>query len=291
MLNAATGLFLLAAAVPAPGRASLLALATIAQVAPGGGWRGSPPPPPPVEHVRPRRGWVWVEGNYEMRDGRWMWVGGHWERERPGRRWHGGHWEWQGDRYVWVRGSWIEGPAFVAGPGAVVANPAPPPPPPAQPAPPPPAARPGWVWIPGANEWRDGRYVWVEGHWEKERRGDRWTAGHWDRDGDRHYWHPGGWEHGGGEGPGYAQVPPRGAVSILGQVRAPNGAPVPGVTVVLAGTSEGRAITDGNGRYSFMGLAPGSYSVRPSDHRCNPDVANLNNLGGSVVQDFNCHWR
>jgi hypothetical protein len=77
-------------------------------------------------------------------------------------------------------------------------------------------------------------------------------------------------------------------------VRAANGAPVPGVTVVLAGTSEGRAITDGSGHYSFMALAPGSYSVRPNDRRCNfgPDVANLNNLGGSVVQDFNanCRW-
>ena len=78
------------------------------------------------------------------------------------------------------------------------------------PAPPPPAAggasraprrRERASSIPGAQEWRDGRYVWVEGHWEAERHGDNWQAGHWDRHGDRHAWHQGGWEHGGPPGP------------------------------------------------------------------------------------------
>jgi hypothetical protein len=158
--------------------------------------------------------------------------------------------------------------------------------------------------VPGAQEWRDGHYVWVEGRWERERSGDAWRAGHWDRDGerggerdgddehrrDRHVWHPGGWEH---SGPEPHSDGPRGnaAVVISGRVAAPDGRPLPGITVVLAGTSEGRAVTDGNGAYAFAGLSPGSYAVRPSPdgrRRCSfgPDVVNLGNLRGSVMQNF-----
>jgi len=63
---------------------------------------------------------------------------------------------------------------------------------------------------------------------------------------------------------------------------------VPGIPIVLAGTSEGRAITDGNGYYEFNGLAYAAYAVRPTTGGCgfSPDVVNLNNLGGPVVQDF-----
>jgi hypothetical protein len=71
------------------------------------------------------------------------------------------------------------------------------------------------------------------------------------------------------------------------------GRPAAGIAVVLAGTSEGRAVTDDNGQYVFRGLAPGSYAVRPNDPRCGfgPDVANLNNLGSSAVQNFNANCR
>ena len=78
------------------------------------GWRnpanpGVPveaPPPPVVERQRARRGWVWVGGNYQWRDGRYVWMRGHWERERPGWSWREGRWENQGGRYVWVAGGW-----------------------------------------------------------------------------------------------------------------------------------------------------------------------------------------
>ena len=171
--------------------------------------------------------------------------------------------------------------------------PPPPPPPPAAPAPPP--RRSGWVWIPGAQEWRDGRYVWVEGHWEKERHGHHWESGHWDRDGERHAWHPGGWQREEEEGPPPAgggdwgrDGRPRGPISISGRVIGPRGEPVAGIPIVLAGTSEGRVITDGGGNYAFRGLAYGSYAVRPTTGGCSfaPDVVNLNNLGGPTVQDF-----
>jgi hypothetical protein len=269
--------------VASPGpRAIAVQTATLAQAGPPADWRGAPPPPPPaMERVRPRRGYVWVEGGAEWRRGKYVRQRGHWERERPGRQWHGGHWEWQGDHYGWVQGSWIEGPAYVPPPALVVETPAPPPPPPQVETVPPP--RPGFVWIAGAHEWREGRYVWVAGHWEPARPGDTWQTGHWDTDGDRHGWHPGSWEHGMG----------RGGISIEGRIVDQAGRPAAGITVVLAGRSEGRAVTDGNGRYAFTGLVPGSYAVRPNDPRCGfgPDVMNLNHLAANAVQDFRANCR
>jgi len=267
---------------------------------------GGPTPPPPMERVRARHGWVWVEGGFEWRHGRYRKLPGHWERERPDRHWHSGRWEWRGDHYEWIPGSWIEGQAYVAPPEMMRQEPPPPPPPPPQAAqPPPPQPRPGFVWIPGTHEWRDNQYVWVDGHWERERPGDTWNAGHWDHDGDRHAWHPGGWQHGdrddhdrgehGGRpfAPPPPPPPPPPPVSISGQIVDQQGRPLSGVMVVLAGSSEGRVATDGNGRYVFNGLRPGSYAVRPNDPHCafGPDVMNLNNLGSSTVQNFsgNCH--
>jgi len=262
-----------------------------------------PPPPPPMEHVRPRRGWVWVEGGYLWQHGRYRRLPGHWERERPGRHWHSGRWDWRGDHYEWVPGDWSEGPAYVAPPEAWRQDAPPPPPPPPQAAPPAPPPRPGFVWIPGAQEWRDGQYTWVEGHWEREHPGDSWNYGHWDHDGDRHTWHPSGWQHGdrddqGGPPPppppGYGGPPPGyGGVSIAGRVVDPTGRPIPGITIVLAGTSEGRVATDRDGRYAFTGLAPGSYAVRPTEPRCGfgPDVMNLNNLRSNAVQNFTANCR
>ena len=325
-------LLLAMAASPQPAAAAPRSIQIGTLVAQADGWRGNPPPPPPAfdERVGRRPGFVWVEGGYDWRRGRYIRQRGHWERVRAGRQWHGGHWEWQGDHYAWVRGNWIDGPAYVPPPSMIVVNPPPPPPPPQAP-PPPPQPRPGFVWIAGAHEWRDGRYVWIEGHWEQDRSGDAWRAGHWDRDGERQAWHPGGWEHGDhgdhdhgdhdhgdhghdhdrggdydrgdhgrGDWHGQEQGPPqgqgygvRGGISISGQVVDQTGRPAAGITIVLAGTSEGRTVTDGAGRYIFMGLAPGSYAVRPNDPRCGfrPDVMNLNNLGANAIQNFGANCR
>ncbi len=248
-----------------------------------------PPPPPPMERVRARHGWVWVEGGFEWRNGRYRKLPGHWERERPDRHWHGGRWDWRGDHYEWIAGSWVDGQAYVPPPEMVRQEPPPPPPPPPQAAPPPPPPpRPGFVWIQGTHEWRDNQYVWIEGHWERERPGDTWNPGHWDHDGDRHAWHAGGWQHGDRPGPG-----PGPALSITGRVADRMGRPIPGITMVLAGTSEARVATDGDGRYLFTGLFPGSYAVRPTEPRCafGPDVINLNNLGSNAIQNFTASCR
>ena len=262
-----------------------------------------PPPPPAMEQVRPRRGWVWVEGGFEWRHGKYRRLRGHWEREREGQHWHSGRWDWRGDHYEWVSGAWTEGPAYVAPPGYVRQDPPPPPPPPPQALPPPPPPRQGFVWIAGTHEWRDGQYVWVEGHWEHEHPGDTWNYGHWDHDGDHHSWHQGGWAHGdhddhdhGDHDHGdrnYQGPPPGRGVSIAGRVIDPAGRPLAGITMVLAGASEGRVATDAGGRYAFTGLAPGSYAVRPTEPRCGfgPDVINLNNLRSDAVQNFTANCR
>jgi len=172
----------------------------------------------------------------------------------------------------------------------------------------------GFVWVEGGFTWRDGRYVALPGHWERERHGYRWQVGRWEPETDHYEWTPGGWIEVGPESGQVAGPPlpmatqparppsplpmappppaPRYArVSISGQVFDQYGRPLPGVTVVLAGMSEGRAVTDGYGHYVFAGLTPGSYAVRPTDPRCGfgPDVMNLNDLGESTVQNFNAN--
>jgi hypothetical protein len=81
-----------------------------------GGWEDllpyptKPPPAPREERVQPRRGFIWVAGHYDWRDGEYVWVEGSWERERGGKRWRDGRWDNQGGRYVWNPGDWEDAP-------------------------------------------------------------------------------------------------------------------------------------------------------------------------------------
>jgi hypothetical protein len=86
---------------------------------------------------------------------------------------------------------------------------------------------------------------------------------------------------------GYAPAP-EGAITISGYVTSMQGAPVAGIMVTMAGSREGRIVTDGSGYYAFSGLTPGSYSIRPTGGGCAfaPDVVNLNNLVRSVTQNI-----
>lgn len=179
--------------------------------------------------------------------------------------------------------------------GAPVAFNEPPPPPPMEQVPP----RAGWVWVEGGYEWRHGRYRRLPGHWERERGDRRWRSGRWTWRGDHYEWIPGAWVV---EVPAPVPAPappPRRpgwgypGVSIMGRIVDQWGRPVPGITVALAGSSEARGLTDGDGRYAFTGLVPGSYAVRPTEPRCGfgPDVMNLNNLGTNAVQNFTANCR
>ncbi len=78
------------------------------------------------------------------------------------------------------------------------------------------------------------------------------------------------------------------AIVISGHVYEASGRGRAGVTVTLAGNVSKFVITDQSGYYEFPGLAPGSYSVRPTASGCAfaPDVVNLNNLASTIVQDF-----
>jgi hypothetical protein len=87
----------------------------------------------------------------------------------------------------------------------------------------------------------------------------------------------------------YLCIKPTGGnpVAISGRVTTAQGVAVPGITVTLAGSREGRVVTDGAGYYFFGVFPPGSYSVRPSGPCAfSPDVVNLNNLYSSITQDF-----
>ncbi len=55
--------------------------------------------------VSPGAGWVWIDGDWRVRNGRYYWREGHWAR--PGTRvWISGSWEPRNGGYYWRRGHW-----------------------------------------------------------------------------------------------------------------------------------------------------------------------------------------
>jgi Carboxypeptidase regulatory-like domain/Calx-beta domain/FG-GAP-like repeat len=77
--------------------------------------------------------------------------------------------------------------------------------------------------------------------------------------------------------------------TISGQITTANGTPVSGITVTLAGTQSGTALTDANGNYTFINLAAGgTYTVIPTYtfHRFDPRGQTFNNLTGNQRGDF-----
>jgi hypothetical protein len=81
-----------------------------------GGWLASAqaqvivrvaPPQPRVERVPPpRRGYVWVSGNWDWNGRRYVWRTGHWERARPGHRWREDRWVERNGGWARERGGW-----------------------------------------------------------------------------------------------------------------------------------------------------------------------------------------
>lgn len=159
----------------------------------------------------------------------------------------------------------------------------------------------GYIWVGGYWGWENNQHVWIDGYWDTPpRSGVTWVPAHWTRRGHRWVFVPGHWR---GYSPDYVAAPPmaaapayaapptayaQGSISISGYVINVQGSPVPGITITLAGSREGRLVTDGNGYYAFTDLYPGSYSVRATGGNCAfaPDVVNLNDLGYSVTQNI-----
>src|SRR4051812_13110473 len=149
------------------------------------------PPPRREERVSPRPGFVFVSGRWDWGDGNWQWINGHWERERRGQKWREARWELRNGEYVLVDGDWIQ----------VDLRPTAAPPPPREERV---APRPGFVFVAGRWDWRDGNWQWSNGHWERERATQRWIAGRWELRGDRWEWIEGSW----GAFPEYPDQPP-----------------------------------------------------------------------------------
>jgi hypothetical protein len=55
------------------------------------------------------------------------------------------------------------------------------------------AARPGFLYVKGRWNMRNGQWVWIDGHWERERAGYAWNEGRWERRADRWEWIDGNW--------------------------------------------------------------------------------------------------
>jgi hypothetical protein len=171
-----------------------------------GGWEAAAefptmaPPELQVENVRPRRGFVYVRGNWQWDNGQYVWQAGHWERERRNQRWNDGRWEMRDGRYQWTAGGWganVPPPAVNAPPPAVNA---PPPVVVSGPTVPPPALRPeavqqrrGFIFVRGHYEWSNNQYQWTPGHWERQRAGARWVDSRWELQGRVWVQVPGGW--------------------------------------------------------------------------------------------------
>jgi Carboxypeptidase regulatory-like domain/WXXGXW repeat (2 copies) len=171
---------------------------------------------------------------------------------------------------------------------------------------PPPRPSATHIWIGGYWGWENDEHVWIEGRWAAPPEpGYQWEQARWRRQGHRWMLVPGHWHRHGHvwvepmvgppayvePAPGYAAPAPAyeaGNLSISGYVTSMQGTPVAGITVTLAGSREGRIVTDGSGFYVFSGLPFGSYSVRPVGGGCAfaPDVVNLNNLGSNVTQNI-----
>ena len=71
---------------------------------------GAAPPALRVEVVpAPRRGYLWVNGHWDWRNGRHQWVAGTWVRERHGYAYNPSRWEERDGRWHLDRGGWRRG--------------------------------------------------------------------------------------------------------------------------------------------------------------------------------------
>ena len=66
------------------------------------------------------------------------------------------------------------------------------------------------------------------------------------------------------------------------------------MTVLLGGAARSTTVTDGDGKYSFSGLASGTYTITPTQggYTCSPARATvtLNGTSEAVVPDFSARF-
>jgi hypothetical protein len=156
------------------------------------------PPAPREERFENRRGFAWVEGNWEWRNGNWDWVAGHYEREHKGKRWRRHKWEERDGTWMRVEGGWDNDVAVSQYPTNA----------PPAPRDERPGTKGGFTWVRGRYEWRDGNYAWVDGHWERERANQRWIDGRWELRNGRYEWIEGSWGTGASTPPPPPPTPP-----------------------------------------------------------------------------------
>jgi hypothetical protein len=70
---------------------------------------GSPPPPRYERIPAPRRGYVWVNGYWDIKRNRHVWHHGHWERVRPGHYYAQPAWVKRNRGWELHRGEWRRG--------------------------------------------------------------------------------------------------------------------------------------------------------------------------------------
>ena len=77
------------------------------------------------------------------------------------------------------------------------------------------------------------------------------------------------------------------SASVSGMVEDPSGSPVTAVTVTITNTERNqtlRAVTNAQGRYHFLYVAPGTYDLRVSEPRFAPAVKTMALLAGQAVE-------
>ena len=68
------------------------------------------PPAPKAEKFVPRRGQVWVAGQWDWKGGKWVWKAGHFEGRKKGKRFDDGQVGEQGRSLGVERGEWVDAP-------------------------------------------------------------------------------------------------------------------------------------------------------------------------------------
>ena len=140
-------------------------------------------PPKAIEEMPPEQkpdgDVAWIGGYWAWDDERndFLWVSGIWRMPPPGRQWVAGYFKDVDGGVQWVPGFWAPAPQQQQAAQDLTYLPSPPAPPEIAPPGEPPTTE--SFYVPGAWEWRDGRYVWRSGYWARVQPGYVWVPAHY----------------------------------------------------------------------------------------------------------------